>query len=69
MRVVGSVGLLFFVTFAVTAGWSLSKGYIPARWPAPKVYRAEHPAFYWFNIAAFAIGGAVSLAAAIEFLG
>jgi len=69
VTLVGGVALLFFALFAVTVGWSLSKGYIPARWPAPRVYRAEHAAFYWSNIAGYAMGGVLSLGLALKFVG
>lgn len=49
-----------------TMAWSLWNACTPAHWPMPRMYRWEHPVYYWLAIVGYAGGAALGVALAFN---
>lgn len=59
-------GLLIFVFSIGTVGWSLAHAYVPAAWPMPRLYRSEHPIYYWLTLGGYCLGAIFALLFALS---
>jgi uncharacterized membrane protein len=65
------VGLFALAVVLVNAGLifiSLYNGRVPARWPTPRIVRAEKPVPFWATIVVYAVGAVAGAVLAGKFI-
>ena len=56
-------GLIVTVSLG-TIVWSIWTKCVPARWPMPRIFRSEHPVYYWLSLSGYAAAMAMGVALA-----
>lgn len=58
-------GLIVIVSVGMIV-WTVWNQCVPARWPMPRMYRSEHPVYYWLSLGGYVV--AIALGAALALI-